>query len=1505
VLGASDLKTILRISTAITSVPDLDRVLRKACEAAVELFGVDHSALLLFESTFECGMVRAEYPQLEPRGERIQLRGVPAEERLIQSKLPLVIPDVASDESLGSVREVLLRFGISSTMFVPVVIKNQVVGSFSLDSIGNTHAFTPEEVELCEVFAAQVAVAIENAQLFRQVQEQKANLEHRQKRLRQLDEASLNIRPPEEEKVLLQEIVRLAVELVDGTVGVLYIHHPDLEQLELGPSYKPRQPGRRSPRLMGWRIGKRVLRSDGLGWQVADSGQMKIINDYNKWPHREAIFEEWDIETAVGVPLKIVGDVAGVLFVGKHTEGGPLTEQDDEIEILRRFANSASLAWQTSRLTGQAAWNLALMTILHRISDYAQRANDLDKVLHVVLNGITAGCGLGFNRAVLLLLDDRNEHLVGKIGIGEVVEKEAREAWELALQHGLRDTSSYIAWIESNPVPQTPIGKITPGLRFRVAGSGDESRPTDAFSEVIDKKRCRIIKPHELSELPEDFQRYIKPASDVVVMPLKVRNNVIGLLVADNKFTLHPVSDDRVGSLREFGNTAAIAIDNARLRREAEVGRERLQSLFEASSALVSSQNPAEVLDDIVERARVAAEAAWVRMILVDETGKPSTQIVKGTDAQLDLSSAVRPDGISMGVIRSGKAEVIEDVSGERHRVSPLQLEHGVGATVCLPLSLQGKQIGVLWVNYSKPRQFSKWEIQALQLYANQAAKAYADAQRKDDDLRRLLELESMHDAAKAMARASGLDQVLQTITEKAKTLFEADSTAIWPYDNGLGKFIPNQLVATGIPDSVLRTFKKIEPAEGGITYTIFGSELVYVSDVASPDAEFIRPEIYDLLRGADIRSFQGITLKAGEEPVGVLYVSYRECRIFSEEDGRRLRNFATHAALALKKARLLDQVEKAKEAAYRVARVTALGAGDLKHTLHLIAQETQKLLNCGAVVLYVYDEVTGKLDHPPTMLGVEHPDRASRFREVAPDSLVYKVVEKFEKEDEPYVVESPSDNDLFRASRFAQDEKIQTCVAVPLKAKAQRVGVMFVNYRSPHRLLSDEEANIRLFAHQAAIAIANVQLHESVKRRARALEAIHAAGVAVTGTLELNEILGRIAAQGWKLAGSADDPNGFVSIWLTDTLGTKLVAAHPPETLSVALQSLENAYFIPEKLRRIGVIGRVVRTGASQLVLDVDNDGDFVRLFPAIRQQLAVPITISNEVIGVISVEHPKHGALEDRDRESLECLAAQAAVAIQNARRFEDLRGIKGYVGSRTALEWMKIVSHAWAHNIRREVGTALLHIELIERRRREGNVTEELTELRNLERTINRIRDIPIIAPLSAEDKVDDIQINDLLKTYLGRLWEHARYSSVKLHYDLEKELDTVGVVRGSRAWIRQVLEILVDNAVEAMLMTDRPQRELTVSTRARGGKVEVSIRDTGPGIPTDFLERIFEMPKAKPRGSRGAGIGLILADTIVRTYGGEIHVGSTGAEGTTMVVLMPMHNPADGRHGGISA
>src|SRR5205823_1696137 len=71
----------------------------------------------------------------------------------------------------------------------------------------------------------------------------------------------------------------------------------------------------------------------------------------------------------------------------------------------------------------------------------------------------------------------------------------------------------------------------------------------------------------------------------------------------------------------------------------------------------------------------------------------------------------------------------------------------------------------------------------------------------------------------------------------------------------------------------------------------------------------------------------------------------------------------------------------------------------------------------------------------------------------------------------------------LLKESRFTRDEKIHSCVVVPLRVGSRKVGVMFVNYRSLHRFTGDEIANIENICQQAAIAISNAQQFDRVNR--------------------------------------------------------------------------------------------------------------------------------------------------------------------------------------------------------------------------------------------------------------------------------------------------------------------------------------------------------------------------------------------------------------------------------------
>jgi two-component system C4-dicarboxylate transport sensor histidine kinase DctB len=121
-------------------------------------------------------------------------------------------------------------------------------------------------------------------------------------------------------------------------------------------------------------------------------------------------------------------------------------------------------------------------------------------------------------------------------------------------------------------------------------------------------------------------------------------------------------------------------------------------------------------------------------------------------------------------------------------------------------------------------------------------------------------------------------------------------------------------------------------------------------------------------------------------------------------------------------------------------------------------------------------------------------------------------------------------------------------------------------------------------------------------------------------------------------------------------------------------------------------------------------------------------------------------------------------------------------------------------------------------------------------------------------------------------------------------LELSLNDHATVRASPEWLRRALDILAENAVDAL--TDSALQQVTIATRQRDDQVEILVSDTGPGIPEEMLPRLFWEPIRWPKGVEGLGMGLLMAQAIVQAYGGEIGVGSTGPAGTEMFIRLPL-------------
>ena len=1013
--------------------------------------------------------------------------------------------------------------------------------------------------------------------------------------------------------------------------------------------------------------------------------------------------------------------------------------------------------------------------------------------------------------------------------------------------------------------------------------------------------------------------------------------------------------------------------------------------------------------------------------------------------------------GITGWVVKTGNgmhAPTQEQLSERCHQLGIRAIPVGEPCQSCfyLPLKIGTDVIGVISIQSYQPHAFEPELLDACRALGSHLAVAMENA-------RRIEELEQMRRAAGAMSQAVEPREALQQIVKSAVQVLRARSAVIWSYDEARDVFIPEELTAEGIPPEELEKLREDEPKPGRTADTVMREGYVPVTNVADPQYAFLGPTTRETLNRIGVRSFQGIALRIGDERLGVLYVNYGQPQTFDEEDARKLQTFAGHAALALKNARLVAQLQRTREAAGVIAGITL--QEKLGQTLKAIAQYVQQVLGCDVVTIYAYDELTGQWGE----WAVEIPDprkwdSARSPGNLNPESVVWSILHL---DQPPYycLAEDRAGEDALLGGRFVRDEEIQAAMGIQLRVGERRMGVMFVDFRSPHRFTSEEIATIQLFADQAAVAIRNTHLYQQVTHRIDMLQALYQAGQAITGTLSLQEVLDQIAIQARRLVGDSAEEDCFSHLALVEGHVLHFAAACTPEILAGLREKVGDIDL--ENSPRVGITGRAVKTGQSQNVGDVGADPDYICFEPHTRSELAVPIRYGEQVIGVINVEHPRPYAFSADDQRALEALAAQAAiairnarqselqqavyeaskvistgiaverrellrrileqaatrirwpqrpkavlgviqlynsesqelslesvyppehfprlverlgekrsldptktprigisgravltgtvrrvhdvrqdpdyvefhpdtlseldvplrtgdrilgvlslesdrlaafdeldeaalrsladlaaVAIENARQYEELKRTKGMVGARTAVAWMGMTSSVWRHAIEKHAITIrdtsqLLRMELQKGAAWSSYVQEKLD---TIERLANQILEKPIVPPLSGE-AVEPIHLNDLLRERTRRLWQSDPYRRAELCLDFQ--LSDAAIVRAAPEWLRYAFDILLDNAVEAV--ADCEVRRITVGTRRANGGAEILVSDTGRGIPEEIRARIGQEPIEKPAGARGLGMGLLIAQTIVQAYGGELRVGSTGPTGTTMVVWLP--------------
>jgi sigma-B regulation protein RsbU (phosphoserine phosphatase) len=221
----------------------------------------------------------------------------------------------------------------------------------------------------------------------------------------------------------------------------------------------------------------------------------------------------------------------------------------------------------------------------------------------------------------------------------------------------------------------------------------------------------------------------------------------------------------------------------------------------------------------------------------------------------------------------------------------------------------------------------------------------------------------------------------------------------------------------------------------------------------------------------------------------------------------------------------------------------------------------------------------------------------------------------------------------------------VRSELAVPLIIKNRLIGVIDIESPQPNHFTEEHKRLLTLIASRMAVGIENARLYTRTTRQARTLVLLNEIARELTSILNVDELLKRIA----ELLSRLIDYQMF-SILLLDEAGEKL-----QHRFSQRFQ--ENIQLKHEIPLGRGVVGYAAQHKQAVLVPDVKKDSRYIQGNPETRSELAVPLVYKDKVIGVLDLEHTRRGFFTDDHKRTVTTLAAQVAIAIENAQLYEQI--------------------------------------------------------------------------------------------------------------------------------------------------------------------------------------------------------------------------------------------------------
>ena len=742
------------------------------------------------------------------------------------------------------------------------------------------------------------------------------------------------------------------------------------------------------------------------------------------------------------------------------------------------------------------------------------------------------------------------------------------------------------------------------------------------------------------------------------------------------------------------------------------------------------------------------------------------------------------------------------------------------------------------------------------------------------------------------------LQPVLDALVKSAVRFCAANDATIHRLE---GDVLP--VVAHHGPIRAPRGF--MTPVGGTATgHSVLERRAVHVVDYQAATEEF--PEGSAIARDLGYHTILSVPLLRESVPLGAIILRRTEVEPFSDKQTALLHTFADQAVIAIENVRLFKELqERTHELTRSVEELRALGevgqavssSLDIQSVLTSIVSHAVELSQTDAGTIYEFDE-TAQVFVPRANYGIDE-ELIEILRQShigIGESGIGQAAATRTAVQIPDLQSQPN-----YPLPFLLKAGYRALLAVPLLREDRVIGALAVRRKAAGAFPQPIVDLLQTFATQSVIAIQNARLFREIDEKSRALqelsrnqEQLSRLSTALQEPLSLAEQLTRVLDAARQVVGL-----DHLYIWTPSPAADGLMVSAGAGLSDGDWRDLVGVT-IP--LGEAGALAAVYRNGEPLLFSEAHPLPEKYRLrlpysgIAALRLKafLVSPMIARGRTVGVLSADNRVSRApIAAHTVDLLHSFAAQAAVAVENARLFQEIqeKSQQLEVASKHKSQFLANMSHELRTPMNAVLGYTDLILDNIF-----GDVPEAIRD--TLERVkANGHHLLGLINDVLDLSKIEAGQLTLSLGDYSMGEVVHAVVSAVD-SLAAEKKLELKATVpadlppgRGDERRITQVLLNLAGNAIK---FTD--EGEVSIRARISDGAFVVSVSDTGPGISEADQQTIFEefqqADSSSTRKKGGTGLGLSISRRIVELHGGRLWVKSTPGHGSTFSFTLPI-------------